>query len=161
MSTPDNYYVYSTLSNDNVYTRWSTGGGDIPVAERQVLIYGGANMADSVNRMWTPRGVATCITAEQLAICRSDSVFLAHEENGFISVEEHEEDPNHVATMMEGRDGAAPLTHEIIDLENADKPDDAKVDVVVNATTTTAKPVGRKVGAQAGSTRGQKPARKS
>lgn len=126
-------YVYSTLTNDNAYGPHEDGGGDLPSRDRQVVILGGANRADRDNRLWTPRGMGTRITQEQLALCMADSVFLLHKENGYITVSEHEENADDVAAAdHEGRSPDAPITPEQVALENASKPEDKRQEVTSN-----------------------------
>jgi len=100
-------YVYSTLSCDNIYHRTLQGGADLPVFEGDVLIKGGAGVAN--DRLITPRGIVTTITEEQLEVCRADPVFVMHEKNGFIQVGENLVDAEVAAADMTGRDQSAPL----------------------------------------------------
>lgn len=100
-------HVYSTLTCDNIYHRTKQGGADLPVFEGDVLIKGGAGIAN--DRLITPRGVVTTITEEQLEICRADPVFVAHEKNGFIQVGERLIDVEKAVADMEGRDKSAPI----------------------------------------------------
>jgi hypothetical protein len=101
MSNTD-YYVYSTLSNDNRYG--------------EVLISGKANVANK--NLITPLGVMTRITSAQLEECDSFPVFQLHKENGFITVEKYKEDPDLVASDMTGRDNSAPETPETLVLKD-------------------------------------------
>ena len=103
MATSD-YYVYSTLSNDNRY-------GD-------VLINGKANVANK--NVITPLGVVTRITSAQLDECKSYPVFQLHLDNGYLTVEKHKEDADLVASDMTGRDASAPETPETLMLNDSD-----------------------------------------
>lgn len=96
------YYVYSTLSNDNRYG--------------EVLINGKANVANK--NVITPLGVATRITSVQLDECKSFPVFKLHMDNGFITVEKYKEDADLVAANMTGRDASAPETPETLTLND-------------------------------------------
>lgn len=107
-------YVYSTLTADNIYGTYTQGAADLPKRDKQVLIRGGANVAGR-KHLITPRGVATRISDEQLAVCREDVTFLHHEKNGFLKVEAIQADADHVAADMEGRDLAAPLVPQDIE----------------------------------------------
>lgn len=153
MSKP--VFVYSTLTNDNAYGPYSAGGGDLPNKPKKVVILGGANRADRDNRLWTPLGVCTRITQEQLALCEEDPIFTLHKKNGFIVVSEKEENADDVATAdMEGRSQDAPIVPGDIDTENAVKPDDKQMSVVSNvgpakaARAPRAKGTGRKPGSR-------------
>lgn len=96
------YYVYSTLSNDNNY------GG--------VLIRGKANVANK--NIITPLGVATKVDGSQLEVLKASHVFNLHQENGFITVEKFKEDADKVASDMTGRDASAPETPETLMLKD-------------------------------------------
>lgn len=101
------YFVYSTLSSDMSYTNYAAGGADLPVPLPSVFIKGGAGVAN--DRVMTAAGVMTKITEEQLAYLRDNPVFQLHEQNGFISVETSNIDPEKVAADMTGRDASAPI----------------------------------------------------
>lgn len=104
---PKKLYVYSTLTADQRYTNYTQGGADMPVPAGAVFVKGGAGVAN--DRIQTPRGVATEITADDLKILEANSDFLLHKENGFIEVSEEKVDPEQAAADMESRDGGAPL----------------------------------------------------
>ncbi|MBP3933130.1 MAG: hypothetical protein J6D44_04575 [Pseudomonas sp.] len=96
------YYVYSTLSNDNNY------GG--------VFIAGKANVANK--NIVTPLGMATKVDDSALSVLESSHVFRLHKENGFITVEKYKEDADLVASDMTGRDASAPETPETLMLKD-------------------------------------------
>lgn len=125
-------YVYSTLTNDTLYGPWVSGGADVPSKPSRVLIYGGANRADRDNRLFTPLGVATKVTALELETCKADPVFAKHVRKGFIVVDEKEVDPDHVAADMEGRSKDAPITPNDIQAENKAKPVDKHIETTTN-----------------------------
>lgn len=103
-------YVYSTLSNDQVYTSYSRDGNGVPKPTRSVFIAGGANIM--TKQFVTPQGVATEITAEQLAELKNNEMFLLHQKNGFITVSERKAEIEKVVTDMNGRDESAPLVEQ-------------------------------------------------
>lgn len=126
-------FVISTLTNDTSYGPYREGGADLPHKQTRVVIAGGANRADRDNRLWTPKGVATAITDEQLALCMADPIFIKHKERGFIVVTEREVNPDDVAVSdMTGRSKDAPITPEEVALENAKKPEDKHLNAEVN-----------------------------
>jgi hypothetical protein len=113
------YYVYSTLTSDQIYTKWSTpADGSIPEVEHEVNIKGGANLSDK--HFVTPRGVVTRITDadyEYLVgkgledMFSGNSVFKKHVKNGFITVRKDSVDPEiAVAAGMKQKDQSAPVT---------------------------------------------------
>lgn len=114
------YYVYSTLTNDQAYTPYKAGGGDLPIALPAILIKGGANVPDG--RLVTPQGVVTSVTADELATLEENHVFKIHKENGFITVSESEKDANRVAETMTSRSQDAPLVDGDYDSEDETAP---------------------------------------
>jgi len=102
------FYVFSTLTTDVVYTGWVKGNSDLPVLEKQVLIKGGSNVADK--RLFTPLGIMTEVSEEELEVLENDQVFQLHKQNGFIKVEKKKADPERVAGDMKTKDQSAPLT---------------------------------------------------
>lgn len=103
-------YVYSTLSSDVLYQNHAAGGADLPVVVAEVLVKGGAGVAN--DRLITPRGVVTEITEEQAEALRANPVFAMHEKNGFVQIGEAKVDPDEAAADMTGRDQSAPLVPE-------------------------------------------------
>lgn len=103
-------YVYSTLTGDQVYTNHRTDANGVPQAVSSVFIAGGANLMSK--HFVTPMGMATEVTAEQLAELRNNEMFKLHEKNGFIRVSEAREDADKVASDMTGRDKSAPLVEQ-------------------------------------------------
>lgn len=101
-------YVFSTLTCDQLYTNWIKGGADVAIVERQILVKGGAGVAN--DRIITPRGVVTEIDEEDIAILEQNEVFKIHQKNGFVMIERKAADPEKVAADMASRDGSAPLT---------------------------------------------------
>lgn len=106
----DSFYVYSTLSNDQLYVSYRTDAAGVPQATSQVFIAGGANLM--TKHFVTPLGVATKVTAEQLTELRQNDMFKLHQANGFITVSESKQDAEVVAADMEGRDQSAPIVAE-------------------------------------------------
>jgi len=103
-------YVYSTLSCDNEYRSYGKGGGDIQNVVAHVLIRGGAGIANK--NILTPKGVATQVTNEELAILESNDQFKLHVANGFIIVENKKAEADEVAKNMTKKDKSAPATPE-------------------------------------------------
>lgn len=103
-------YVYCTLSNDQNY---GTPDG-------KIFIAGQANVM--TKHMYTPRGRVTEVSDEQYSQLKNNHVFKLHKENGFITVETRNEDPEKVATDMEAADKSAPLTEEQLIAEGAETP---------------------------------------
>ena len=77
-------YIFSTLANDQLYTNWLQGGGDMPIKGHSVLVKGGTGVAN--DRLITPLGVSTEITDYDLEELQKNPSFKDHEKNGFIVV---------------------------------------------------------------------------
>jgi hypothetical protein len=114
------FHVYSTLANDNLYMQYSDSPNGIPARIGDgVTIQGGAGVADA--RMWTPRGVRTTVSAEQLAYLQACPTFVKHVERGFVVVEGSKVDPEQVAPNMSDGDLSRPLTEGDSALDGVDK----------------------------------------
>ena len=104
----DSNVIYSTLTSSQRYTKWRTGS-DVHSVDKEVLIKGGANVADKA--FTTPKGVVTIVTDAQLALLESNPSFNRHVERGFILVEKGKSqgDVEKAISDMVGRDDSAPL----------------------------------------------------
>jgi len=108
-------YVVSTLTSDNLYTNHNTdSGNDLPLpvtvdGHEGVLVKGGAGLAN--DRLITPQGVATEVTAAQLEYLNANKVFQLHTRNGYVkTLESDGVDAEKIAADMERQDRSAPLT---------------------------------------------------
>lgn len=113
-------YVYSTLSTDQLYTLYVRGGNDIPRPDKQILVKGGANVANK--HLWTPRGVVTEITEEELALLRDNKLFQIHEKNGYVKVDKAKVEVEKAVSDMEPRDESSPLQPGDYEVENQAAP---------------------------------------
>ena len=112
-------YIYSTLTSDQLYTSYAAGGGDMPIPGRQVAVKGGTGLAN--DRLITPLGVATEVTAEDMELLKTIPAFSEHQKNGFIVVDVKKQDPEKVASGMNTRDGSAPRTDADFPADNQPK----------------------------------------
>jgi len=101
-------YVFSTLANDQNYTNWLKGGGDVPIKGHNVIIKGGTGVAN--NRLITPLGVATEVTDFDLEELKKNTCFLEHQKDGYIVVRDRKADTEKVASNMNLKDESAPMT---------------------------------------------------
>lgn len=131
-------FIYSTLSANNIYADWVSGGGDLPRIEKSVLIKGGSNVADK--RLITPRGVVTEVSDDDFAWLKDNYPFKFHVDGGFLAVADTNEDPEMVmgAEGMEARDTSAPLEPGDFDGQPGAKPSDVKADAVAEAAPAQA-----------------------
>lgn len=122
--------IYSTLASDMNYTNHAKGGADMPVELEPVFIKGGAGVAN--DRLITPMGVATMVTAEQLDQLRANTVFQMHEKNGYVIVSEERGDPEKMAAEMNSNDPSRPLNDQ-------DLTKNGQVDAVTQNAPTSGK----------------------
>jgi hypothetical protein len=103
------FYVYSTLTADNLYLNHEGSANDIPIAVGSgIMIRGGAGLAG--RNLVTPRGVVNGpFSEEEIEYLRRQPVFQLHEANGFIHIDTTKVDADQVAADMTSRDGGAPL----------------------------------------------------
>jgi hypothetical protein len=114
------YHVYSTMSSDNEYVRYSEHGPQgVNIAERSVLIKGGSG-ANRKN-FGTPLGVYTSVSDEDFEWLKEDYSFKRHMNNGYITVQKSKVDPEVAAADMTTRNqktDACPLVPQ----DFSDKP---------------------------------------
>lgn len=101
-------YVFSTLTCDNRYIGYADTGTDIKVPTNGVLIKGGAGVMN--DRLFTPLGVCTEISKDQLALLEQNPIFKLHRDNGYIVVQDKKADAEKVSSDMNSRDNSAPMT---------------------------------------------------
>lgn len=105
------YHVYSTLSNDQAYTRWGKPEkGGLPEVDATVRIHGKANVPN--DHFVTPKGVVTTVNAQQMRELADCPMFVRHENAGYIVVEKAKVDPDKVAKDMTAKDASAPKTDD-------------------------------------------------
>ena len=88
-------YVYSTVTASIAYK----------IGDKTIIIKGGANVTDK--HMWTPRGVATEVTKDELEELRKIPSFSSREKDGYFSTSQFEKNANKVAGDMAGADKSA------------------------------------------------------
>lgn len=105
-------FIYSTLSNDNVYVQYAEQKSNnlAPVAVGSIYIAGKANITNK--NLLTPKGVVTEVTEAQLKDLELSEVFNIHVKNGFITVDKSKKDADKVAKDMTAKDKSAPLSEE-------------------------------------------------
>lgn len=111
-------YVFSTLPVDMIYTGYKQREGDLPILVHQVLIKGGAGVAN--DRIITPNGIRTEITDEDKEVMLQDETCKIHVKNGYIKFETKAHDADKVSADMARRDKSSPLVPEDYDMESDD-----------------------------------------
>jgi hypothetical protein len=119
--TSGDMYVYSTLASPQRYVNYSAGPGDLPIPKGEgVLIHGGANVAQR-KTLITPRGVATPVSAADLAYLMENPIFKLHQQNGFVLVEPRSIDPERAAGDMNSADPSRQLSDGDFEIEATDE----------------------------------------
>lgn len=113
------HYAISTLTNDVQYPVY---GPFIPgaarVIERVITIKGKAGLPDK--HLLTPRGVVTPVTDEEISALEQNPVFVAHRDNGWITIEKMDpRDADKAAANQAERDGSAQLTEAELQAKSA------------------------------------------
>jgi hypothetical protein len=106
-------YVYSTLTCDTAYATYEKNRTqDVNIVKRKIVIKGGAGIANKF--MQTPRGVATPVTDEQLAVLKDNPVFKRHLERGFLLIDAKKVAVEKKVANMTKKDKSAPVTPEML-----------------------------------------------
>ena len=112
------FYVFSTLTCDTNYCIYGNQTNrDVAIAKKKILIHGGHGVANK--HVYTPMGVMTEVSEEDMKLLEADVHFQNHVKDGFIKVEKKKADTAKVAADMEQKDGSAPLTPQ--DYEEGDR----------------------------------------
>lgn len=105
-------YVVSTCSTPIRFVEYhehSLAKGQIPQMKGPgVIIKGGANLMNK--HLFTPAGVATAITEDQLAFLTANAKFMQAVADGYMSVIGDDGDTERAAKSMRPKDGTAPKT---------------------------------------------------
>ncbi len=104
-------FICSKLASDNAYTVWvKRGKNDMPQKKRQVLVKGGAGIANK--NLITPHGVVTAVTDEEheLLVDQCPS-FNRHVDAGYIKVLDRNPDDQDIKSIASDLsiDPSAPL----------------------------------------------------
>lgn len=108
-------FILSTMTNDQEFRLYRKAApGRAPVDDGAILVKGKAGLPNK--HLWTPRGVATAVTDEQLSKLRDDKVFQRLEANGWFTVQNTDpRDADEIAKDQAEGDGAKQLTKAEID----------------------------------------------
>ncbi|MGN1058738.1 MAG: hypothetical protein ACI4Q7_05240 [Candidatus Avelusimicrobium sp.] len=110
--------IVSTLSNDQKYTVYKALPGGGFAVSGQVLVKGGANVADKVTLRSPEGGVFTQVTDEEYAILERCPQFAAHKQAGFVYVTSQSDEiaaakeAKKAAKNLKKKDESAQLTPE-------------------------------------------------
>lgn len=103
-------YIYSTMSCGVIYNFWTkpAGDGSIPSVQKSIEIAGGAGVADK--HFVTPLGVVTAVSDEDFDYLAKHDLFILHEKNGYLKIQDSRIDVEVAVADMERRDQSSPLT---------------------------------------------------
>lgn len=108
-------YIYSGASNSYLF--------ELP-GDRRLVILGGANVTDK-NHLWTPRGVYTEVTDEELAELKKLPSFNNKVDRGRFYISTKKVDVDDVADDLAGPDGSSQLPSEEFVNEGGAPPEEA------------------------------------
>jgi hypothetical protein len=108
-------YVFSSLSQNQLYTNWTVGANGVPVEDGQVFISGGAGVINK-DKFITPRGVVTSVTDEQLAILEKNEDFRLHKRTGFIEVRARSADADKIGDSLNAGDKSRQATDKTLEV---------------------------------------------
>lgn len=115
-------YVYSTLSCSTDYAFYQNNGSkELGVIERKITVKGGANVATKYPNVYTPKGLATKVTDEELAALESHPSFKQHVANGFITIDKKNVEVEKICTSLNAKDTSAPRTPDDPEFNQAPK----------------------------------------
>lgn len=103
-------FILSTLTNDHEFRLYrKSAPGRAPADDGRILIRGKAGLPN--RHMWTPRGVSTPVTDEELSKLRDIKVFQRLEAGGWLTVANADpRDASRMAADQAEGDGSKLLT---------------------------------------------------
>lgn len=120
-------YVFSTISTSVGFVQYSPPAPNrVPRVLRRVNIKGGANVAIGKPGMglFTPRGVPTEVSDDELSFLLSDPKFVEMAKDGFLTVSNRKDDLDKAVRDMRAKDKSAPLTAADFNSVQTGKPAD-------------------------------------
>lgn len=106
-------YILSSLSSDTKYCFWEKQGENIVAVQKEILIKGGANVADK-KTLITPNGASTEVSDKDLELLKTNPSFKRHLEKGFIKIVETDNKykAQEEAEKLDQKDASAQKTPE-------------------------------------------------
>lgn len=77
-------YITSTMSTGVKYAVYGKSAGGLPVVVKEIEVKGGANVANKA--LYTPTGIVTKVTDEELELLENHPVFKMHKAAGFLKI---------------------------------------------------------------------------
>jgi hypothetical protein len=114
------FYVYSTATNSGTYVEYEKNApNELAIPKKwpngkpmKVTIKGGHGLAQRGNssHIYTPRGMVTQVTDDEMEMLLNNKSFQRHMDKGFMSYDKKKVSAEKKAANMEEMDGSAPLT---------------------------------------------------
>lgn len=113
-------YVYSTASQSTDFAVYAeTNNRELSSIIRKITINGGANVATKYPNLYTPLGMMTQVSDEDLAFLENDYSFKEMVKNGFLTVDKRKVEVEKVITGLKPKDKSAPRTPQDPEFQNA------------------------------------------
>ena len=77
-------YITSTMSTGVKYAVYGQSAGGLPIVKKEIEIKGGANVADKA--LYTPNGVVTKVSDDELDLLKANPVFQLHVKAGYLKI---------------------------------------------------------------------------
>lgn len=100
-------YITSTMSAGVKYAVYGKSAGGLPVVLKEIEVKGGANVANKV--LYTPSGIVTKVSDDELAALESNPVFKMHVKAGYLKISKLSGENT---KNLEAKDSSAQLTPE-------------------------------------------------
>jgi len=108
------YYVCSTATNSTYYCMYypTEKGQGLNRIQKRVLINGGHGVAKNADNVgiWTPNGVTTAVSDEDMAFLQQNETFMRHVKKGFITFSKKQKSEDKLTEDMNPKDRSAPYT---------------------------------------------------
>lgn len=102
-------YVYSTLSNNQLYCAYERNPQGANIMTHKVLINGGANVAKG-KHIITKQGIVTKISDSDYEFLKTNQTFLDHKKKGYFEIHKIKTPIKMIVKDMKPDDESAPLT---------------------------------------------------
>lgn len=113
------HYVYSTATNSMFYVDYvpdTTKNSGYNTIRKKVLIKGGHGVASrfgnagAIGNVYTPKGIVTEVSDEDMEFLLKDQNFQRHVKAGFMTYEKRQVSAEKMAENMAEKDGSAQIT---------------------------------------------------
>lgn len=96
-------YITTTKAEDTNFPVWEKGVGGVMKIKKSIIVKGGANVIDH-KRLYTPKGIITKVSEEDVELLLKNPSFKRQMERGFYAI--HKDNALHI-DGLEKKDGSA------------------------------------------------------